>query len=338
MKRKLYPLTFVPIQQDRVWGGETWIVSSMGEGQESVVENGFLAENTLDDLLETYLGNLVGDGVFDAYQLQFPLLVKLLDVQKLLSVQAHPDDAVAAERYDQWGKDECWYIMEAGPDARVYMGFKRDTSAAEFYEKCKNGTAAELLNVYTPRAGEFFHIPAGTVHACGGGLKIAEVQESSDMTFRLYDWGRENNPATARRMHLEEAIDCINYKRYDEAALHIADTRGVDVLAENPHFTLRRISLREPATLDMDRFNSCIVYICLEGSATFRSDGAPDEAAVTRGGSVLIPWGVGEATIVPGAEGVTLLQATVPPVPEAPDEYINPGVAATLPEEEEEEK
>ena len=335
MKRKLYPLSFTPIFQERVWGSETWGIASLEEA-DSVVDNGFLADNTLGDLLETYLGNLVGDNVFDAFNLQFPLLVKVLEVRETLSVQVHPDDATAAERYDQYGKDECWYVMKAEPTARVYMGFKRDTSAAEFYRKCKDGTVEELLNVYTPKAGEFFHIPAGTVHACGGGLTIAEVQESSDMTFRLYDWGRENNPATARKMHLEEAIDCINYNRYDDASLHIADTRGADVLAANPHFTIRRIALKEPATLDMDRFNSCIVYICLEGSATITGDGSPEMCSLSRGGFALIPWSVGEATVTPGAKGVTLLQATIPPIAEEPDEYIDPNVAATLPDEKEE--
>jgi mannose-6-phosphate isomerase len=335
MKRKLYPLAFTPILQEKVWGSETWGIASLDEGADSVVENGFLADNTLSDLLETYLGNLVGDNVFDAFNLQFPLLIKVLNVNQTLSVQVHPDDAVAAERYDQYGKDECWYVMDAKPTARVYMGFKRDTSAAEFYQKCKDGTVEELLNVYTPKAGEFFHIPAGTVHACGGGLTIAEVQESSDMTFRLYDWGRENNPATARKMHLDEAIDCIDYRRYDEARLHIADARKADLLAENPHFTIRRIALTKPATLDMDRYNSCIFYICLEGSAILTSDGSPENCALARGGFALVPWGVGEATITPGASGVTLLQATIPPIPEEEDEYINPDAAATLPDDKE---
>ncbi|MBR5056892.1 MAG: class I mannose-6-phosphate isomerase, partial [Bacteroidales bacterium] len=217
MNRKLYPMTFEPLVEERAWGSESWLVAAMGEGRNSVVTNGFLAENDLDDILETYMGDLVGESIFNYYNLQFPLLVKILDVRENLSVQVHPDDTIAFERFFDYGKSECWYVLESSPDARIYMGFKRETSAGEFYEKCKDGTVVELMNVIHPEAGEAFFIPAGTVHACGGGLKIAEVQEPSDITLRLYDWGRENDPATARQMHLEEALDCIDYGKFDEA-------------------------------------------------------------------------------------------------------------------------
>ena len=332
MNRKLYPLTFIPLRQERVWGAESWEISSMGDGAESIVASGFLAENTLGDLVETYLGQIVGDRVFDRYGLQFPLLIKRLEVNELLSVQVHPSDETAAERYDQYGKDECWLVTAASPRARIYMGFKRDTSAAEFYRRCKEGTVEELLNVYVPKPGDFFHIPAGTVHACGGGLTIAEVQESSDMTFRLYDWGRENDPATARKMHLEEAIDCIDFNRYDEKRLHVPAGDDRELLAENDHFTIRRRRVESPLILDMDRFESCLIYYCLEGSATVSCEGAPEEAVLSPGGCVLIPWGVGEATLTPSGAGATLLQATIP-APEEADDYINPEAAAELPGE-----
>lgn len=246
MEKKLYPFKFIPIASRRPWGGnalvtvlgkefvesdengnenvlgpdvllgESWELADMGS-EDSVVANGWLAGNTMSDLMETYLERIVGEDVYKWYGRQFPLLIKFLDINDKLSVQVHPDDDVAVERYDSLGKAEIWYVMDAKPGAKMYCGFKREVTAQEFYEKCKNGTAQELLNVIEPKKGDVIYIAPGTVHAADGGLLIAEIQESSDMTFRLYDWGRELNPATARKMHLEEAIDVIDYRAFDPA-------------------------------------------------------------------------------------------------------------------------
>ena len=246
MEKKLYPFKFIPIASRRPWGGnalvnvlrkefvecdeegnetvigpdvllgESWELADMGS-EDSVVANGWLAGNTMSELMETYLERIVGEDVYKWYGRQFPLLIKFLDINDKLSVQVHPDDEVAVERYDSLGKAEIWYVMDAKPGAKMYCGFKREVTAQEFYDRCKNGTAQELLNVIEPKKGDVIYIAPGTVHAADGGLLIAEIQESSDMTFRLYDWGRELNPATARKMHLEEAIDVIDYRAFDPA-------------------------------------------------------------------------------------------------------------------------
>lgn len=350
MKKKLYPMIFKPLLQERVWGGnrlagqfgkeipegsegkplgESWEISAMGEGRNSEVANGYLAENTLDDILETYLGDLVGDNIFEYYNMQFPLLVKLLDVQDRLSVQVHPDDNTAFERFESFGKTECWYVMDASPEAVIYMGFKREVSAGEFYLACKEGTVENLLNVYHPQAGEAFFIPAGTVHACGGGLVIAEVQEPSDVTFRLYDWGRENDPKTARQMFLDEAIDCIDYGPYDDAANHTQKSDKSVTIADCEQFTASVVRLNEPCSLQTEQFNSCIAFVCTEGRASFGADGAQYE--IRRGGSILIPADVEEFSISPLEQGTTLLEAHVRKIEEEPDEYINEGTEATVP-------
>lgn len=365
MNKKLYPMKFTPILQPRVWGGdrlvsqfgkqlpedgegntvtlpatggigESWEVSAMGEGRTSEVAEGYLAGNSLDDILETYLGDLVGDNIFDWYNLQFPLLVKLLDVRERLSVQVHPDDSVALERFDDYGKTECWYVMEASETARVYMGFKRDVSAAEFYDKCKDGTVTDLLNEYHPKAGEAFFIPAGTVHACGGGLVIAEVQEPSDITFRLYDWGRENDPATARTMHLEEAIDCIDYRKYDDATCHTMASDKSRTIADCGSFTAGILKVSEPLHLSTEEFNSCIVLICTEGAASISTDAGTGRYSLRRGETVLIPAGADDFTINPENGTATLLEAHIRKIEEQVDEYINEGAAASLPDEKEE--
>lgn len=346
MKKKLYPLIFRPVTVERVWGGdhlvkdfgkpwdgpeetplgESWEIAAIDEEHATIVQNGFLADNSLQDILETYMGELVGDKVFDSYNLWFPLLVKLLDVQEFLSVQVHPDDHTAMERYDSFGKTECWYVMEASEDARIYAGFSRQTTAAEFYAKCKDGTVTELLNCYKPHSGEFFFLPAGTVHACGGGLVIAEIQQASDMTFRLYDWGRENNPATARKMHLEEAIDCIDYRPYDDALLH---RTSIDEgrLISGSHFPFNLTALRcnEPRSIDTDNLESCLVWFCTEGAASiqYEEDGRTEEVTLERGQSVLIPADMDDLLIVPRAKDTLLLQADILPLTEESDDYLD---------------
>ena len=244
MEKKLYPFKFIPVASRRPWGGnalvaelgkhfvecdedgnevalgtdeligESWELADMGI-EDSVIANGWLAGNTISELMETYLERVVGEDVYNYYGRQFPLLIKFLDINDKLSVQVHPDDEVAAERYDSLGKAEIWYVMDAKPGAKMYCGFTREVSAQEFYDRCHNGTVEEILNVIHPKKGDVIYITPGTVHAADGGLLIAEIQESSDMTFRLYDWGREFNPATARKTHLDEAIDVIDYRAFD---------------------------------------------------------------------------------------------------------------------------
>lgn len=245
MEKKLYPFKFIPVASKRPWGGhdlmkklgkefvecdeegnevaipadelvgESWEIADMGV-EDSVVKEGWLAGNTMSELMETYLEKVVGEDVYNYYGRQFPLLIKFLDIHGRLSVQVHPDDDIAAERYDSLGKAEIWYVMDAEPGAKVYMGFNREVSAQEFYDRCHKGTVEEVLNVIYPKKGDAIYVAPGTVHAAEGGLLIAEIQESSDLTFRLYDWGREFDPSTARQMHLEEAIDLINYGKFDE--------------------------------------------------------------------------------------------------------------------------
>ncbi|MCR5710174.1 MAG: class I mannose-6-phosphate isomerase [Bacteroidales bacterium] len=320
--KKLYPLKFRPEWKPKAWGGEWWDLCDF-ENEISVVSNGFLADNDLADILETYMGDLVGDEQFDYHNLYFPLLIKRLVVDQRLSVQVHPDDETAGERYGLFGKTEFWLVTEAGPDARIWMGFKEDTDAGTLYRACQDGTAQNLMNEYIPKPGDCFFIPTGTVHAAGGGLKIAEIQETSDTTFRLYDWGREHNPATRRQMHLDEALDCINYKKYDEAAFsgHLKGDDQVRVLVECGHFVITSLPLRSPARVRMDEFKSFIIYNCITGSAKVKCAG--EEYPLTAGEIMLVPASVEEVVLVPGPEGAHLLQTHMP-APPKDDVYDGP--------------
>ncbi len=374
MEKKLYPLKFIPVPSRRPWGGsalvnelgkhfvevdeegnetvlgpdvligESWELADMGI-EDSVVENGWLAGNTISEIMETYLERIVGENVYNHFGRQFPLLIKFLDINDKLSVQVHPDDQVAAERYDSLGKAEIWYIMDAKPEAKMYCGFNRDITAQEFYDRCKNGTVDEVLNVITPKKGDVIFITPGTVHAADGGILIAEIQESSDMTFRLYDWGREFNPATARKMHVEEAIDVINYNAFDPSIYRKGPLWGeesqeedhmIQNLVECPQFSVSKVRLTDPLHIYTEQFESFIVYICLEGAASIQvpSTNENGEACMEnyefkKGETILVPADMPDFFLVPRDRETLLLEAVTRPEEEV-DQYIDPETEAFL--------
>ena len=388
MEKKLYPLKFIPVASRRPWGGsalvselgkkfvecdeegnetvlgtdvligESWELADMGT-EDSVVAEGWLAGNTIGEIMETYLERIVGEKVYNRYGRQFPLLIKFLDINDKLSVQVHPDDEVAAERYDSLGKAEIWYVMDAKPGAKMYCGFTREVSAQEFYDRCKNGTVDEILNVIEPKKGDVIYITPGTVHAADGGLLIAEIQESSDMTFRLYDWGREFNPATARKTHLEEAIDVVDYRAFDfglyrkgplwgdEASCepchtqdcehdHAHDHGPVETLVESPQFNATKIALTDPLHIYTEKFESFIVYICLEGAASIQVPSVKENGEAymenyefAKGDTILVPAELPDFYLVPRDPSTLLLEAVTQP-DEDMDEYIDPSTEAFL--------
>lgn len=373
--RQLYPLKFIPIPSERVWGGdalikklgksfvkcdedgneiplttkdrigESWEIADMGI-QDSVVESGWLAGNSIGELMETYMERIVGEDIYQYYGRQFPLLVKFLDIRDRLSVQVHPDDTVAEERYDSLGKSEIWYVMDAEPGAKVYMGFNRPVTAQELYDRCHDGTVEEILNVIYPKKGDVIHITPGTVHAADKGLLIAEIQESSDLTFRLYDWGREFDPKTARQMHLEEAIDLIDYNAFDESLYkksplwHKHDghegqechchEETVDKLVQSREFTVNKLKVTDPLHIYTEKFGRFIIYICTEGGVSVQVPSFGDKGGksmesyhMKAGETILIPADMPDFFLVPTDRDTVLLEAMVEKNEEL-DEYIDP--------------
>ncbi len=370
-KRQLYPLKFNPIPSKRIWGGsdlickmgkrftetdengvehaltkddrigESWEIADMGT-EDSVVTNGWLAGNTISEVMETYLERIVGEDCMQRFGTQFPLLIKILDIRDRLSVQVHPDDETSRTRFDSLGKSEIWYVLDAGPDAVIYAGFNRNMTAQELYDRCHDGTIDSCLNVIRPRRGDSLHILPGTVHAATGGLLVAEIQESSDLTFRLYDWGREFDPKTARKTHLDEAIDLVDYSKFDDTVYRKGPLWGaertpeepgpVKTLARCPQFTVSRIDVAAPLRISTENSGSFLVYICIGGSAVIQvpvdkaeTDADPDagNTTITKGETVLIPADMPGFMILPTDSGTVLLEATVEPYEEA-DPYINP--------------
>ena len=273
--------------------GESWEISGI-EGDTTVISNGFLKKNDINEIVETYLGEVVGDGIYETFGNEFPVLIKLLNI----------------ERHDSYGKTEFWYILEAGPDAKIYMGFNRETTPRELYEKCMNDTAPELLNVIYPKKGDCFLIEPGTVHAATGGITIAEIQQVSDVTYRIYDWGREHDPATAREMHLDLAIDCIDYGKYCGVVKNAlsGDQKSEEVLTDCNYFRVSALNLEKETWLVSQDFNSFIIYICENGHVTFTSKNGSEK--INRGETILIPANLGEYSVIPEEAGCRLLEIT----------------------------
>ncbi len=325
----LYPIKFNPILKERVWGGdklvklfskdygagkavgESWEISSLPDDL-SVITNGFLKGNNIEELLEAYLGDITGDEIFEKYGNVIPLLIKFLDITEKLSIQVHPNDEIAAQRHNSYGKSECWYIIDAEPDAKIYFGFNQSISKEVFLEHCKKETLEEVLNIIYPKKGDFIFVEPGTLHSASGGVFIAEIQQLSDITYRVYDWGREKNKATAREMHLDLALDCINYNRLnlDEKVFKNALQSSSEriTLTDSKYFKVDKLSLKGRRKINGSDITGFVIYICIEGDAIIAyKDGAE---VINPGETILIPSSLGDYYMENLTEGTILLEVT----------------------------
>ncbi len=287
----LYPIRFKPLLKERIWGGkellakakagkaakidptkpygESWELSAV-EGDVSVVENGFLKKNNLEEIIEVYMGELIGDKIYEKYGLTFPLLIKSLDCHDVLSVQVHPDDKLAAERHNSYGKTEMWYVVGAEAGAALYVGFKDNNITREEYLAAVNEDRLhEILNKIEVKVGDTFFIPAGTVHALGKGIEVVEVQQTSDVTYRIYDWNRTDDKGNPRELHTALAVDAIDFARDAESCImrYEEQTNRSVNLVDCPYFTTNIIALDGTYERELVELDSFVLYICTEGEA-----------------------------------------------------------------------
>ena len=321
----LYPLKFSPILKDKIWGGtklkslfdkpaetdklgESWELSGY-EGDESVVTNGFLAGNNLVELIEIYMGELIGDTIFDEFGLSFPLLFKLIDANENLSIQVHPGDEVAAERHNSFGKTEMWYVVDADPGSELIIGFADNCSRQTYLEAMAEDKVEDLLQKVPVKKGDVFFIPAGRVHAIGKGVVVAEIQQSSDITYRIYDYKRTDDNGNERELHTEQALDVINFE-----ATKQPNTIYTPVLNEKTplitceYFTTNMLRFDSPLNRNYAKMDSFVAYMCLEGNMVIEFEG--EKTTVTKGDTVLIPACIDELILIPDSE-VTLLEVYV---------------------------
>ena len=305
-ERKLYPFKFCTLQDDYPWGSEEFQLADLGY-RDSLVREGWLAGNSISELMDTYLDRMVGDAVYEHYGRQFPVCVRLLRVRGRMPLRVHPDDETAAQRYDFLGKDKLWYVLRAGGDARLMTGFRRDTDASEVYAKCLDGSIGEILNVVAPHAGLCLHIPAGTPHAASGDVEILEIAESSPMDFCLCAWGNELHPDEFDpALTPADALDFIDYRKFSAAE------RPADL----PQLRVERLQADGPLALQNDAGNFAL-YSCVRGSASLElplAGGQSLDFALHARETLLVPAECTEYRIVPAERDTVLLRTTVTPV------------------------
>jgi mannose-6-phosphate isomerase len=280
MSTKIYPIQFEPILKERIWGGEklktvlnkpiaskitgeSWELSTV-DGDISVVANGELKGKSLTEIIDESPNEILGTAVHKRFGNQFPLLFKYLDARKDLSIQVHPNDELAKKRHNSFGKTEMWYVMQADEDARIIVGFKEKSNANEFSESLGNKTLLTLLDDIKVKEGDVFFLETGTVHAIGAGLVIAEIQQTSDITYRLYDFDRLDAQGNARELHIDLAVEAINYNKVDTYRSYNKKINQSNAIVECPYFTTNFIPLdgTEAVTKTGDSFT---VYMCVEG-------------------------------------------------------------------------
>ncbi len=318
--RKLYPLRFMRDKEEFSWGQASYHIADLGF-KDSMVENGWFGGNSLSELVATYLERAVGDDNFEYYGLQFPVMLKLMDVKDWQPLQVNPDDVSAEERYDAYGKKVLWYVEEADARAKMFLGFNREVSAEEFYLRCNAGTVEEILNEIHPKKGEYFLIEPGTVFAAGPGLMIVEVSECSELTFNLHYWGRELSDS--EQVHLEEAFDLIDFNEYSPSSAPADLQNGLDssapgseILAACPEFIVTRILLKDALRIRSDQPGSFALYYCLSGEMSVQVQAEDGRAEAGRyeikaGQSILLPSEVNDFMIVPLADHTVLLETMV---------------------------
>lgn len=252
--------------------GEVWVISGY-KGHVSVIENGVFAGNELNEMVEVFMGDLVGDSIYDEFGDEFPLLIKFIDAADWLSVQVHPDDELAEKRGIGKGKSEMWYIVDAEPGAELISGFNQELDKETYLQKFRGGELKSILNYENVKKSDVFFIPAGRVHAIGPGTLLAEIQQTSDNTYRIYDWDRIDTAGMSRELHTKQALDAIDFTFNKEIKTAYKEIPNkTSPVVDDEKFTSNIISFNEPMSKDFEELDSFVIYICIEGKIKLEWD------------------------------------------------------------------
>jgi len=320
---ELYPLKFEPILKDKVWGGnalsklynkkagklpnigESWEISGVQDNL-SVVTNGLVVGNNLEELIEVYMGDITGDSIYEKFGNEFPLLIKFIEARDDLSVQVHPNDAMAKKRHNAYGKTEMWYILENEKDAIIYTGFMEGVTRELYEEAVKNGTMTSLLNTEHAEKGDTFFTPSGRIHAIGAGTVLVEIQQTSDITYRISDWNRISKGSSKRELHTELALDALDFS---ETSKRKKIRKDVELnipqnLVSCEYFNTNLLKFNTLINREYYFTDSFVVYICLEGEFSIKWDGLSEK--VSTGETVLLPAMIKETALEPSGEAKIL--------------------------------
>lgn len=322
----MYPLKFEPILKQILWGGdkiipfkklnetitgvgESWELSDV-EGSESIVANGPDKGLTLTQLVKRYREELVGESNYARFGNKFPLLIKFIDAKQDLSIQVHPTDELAKKRHNSFGKTEMWYVVGADKGAKLRSGFSEEITPKEYKERVYNNTLTDVLQEYEIQPGDVFFLPAGRVHSIGAGAFIAEIQQTSDVTYRIYDFNRKDANGKSRELHTDLAKEAINYEVLDDYRTAYEQEKNEPVeLVACPYFTTSLYDMDEEISCDYSELDSFVILICVEGGCKLIDD-QKNELTLRAGETVLLPATTQDITIIPDGT-VKLLETYV---------------------------
>lgn len=309
--KKLYPLKFKPILKDKIWGGtklaeqfnkpsnskqlgESWEISTV-PGDVSEVVNGELKTKNLQDLLELYKGDLIGDKNYKRFGNSFPLLIKFIDAKQDLSIQLHPDDELAKKRHNSFGKTEMWYVMQADENANLIVGFNQEIDGKTYLRHLEEKTLTEILNFDKVKAGDTYFIEAGRVHAIGAGVLLAEIQQTSDVTYRVYDWDRVDEEGNERELHNDIAIDAFKFDLKDDFRVDYSKEKNAsNKMVSCPFFTTNFIEL--DSSIEKENIHdSFLIYMCVDGEVEVATEDTKE--IISKGETVLLPATVKDFTL-----------------------------------------
>lgn len=301
----MYPLKFTSILKQTLWGGdkivpfknldsdltgvgESWEISDV-DGDESIVANGPDRGSTLTGMMRMYREELVGEANYHRFGDKFPLLIKFIDARQDLSIQVHPNDQLAKKRHNSFGKTEMWYVVDADKGAKLRSGFSQEITLKEYKERVHNNTITEVLQEYEIKAGDVFFLPAGRIHSIGAGAFIAEIQQTSDITYRIYDFNRKDADGKTRELHTDLAREAIDYEVLDDYRTNYEAIKDEPVeLVACPYFTTSLYDMTEEISCDYSELDSFVIFICVEGSCTITDD-QKYEINLRAGETVLLP-------------------------------------------------
>ena len=308
-----YPLKFAPILKEKIWGGEklskllnkdsdkenigeSWEISDFEENM-SLVSNGNLKGKSLHDLVSEYKSDLVGEKVYQQFGDQFPLLIKFIDAKDVLSIQLHPNDELAKKRHNSFGKTEMWYVMQADKGGKLIVGFKKEVSKEEYLMHLKNNTLIDILNNEEVNPGDVYFISTGLVHAIGAGVLLAEIQQTSDLTYRIYDYDRKDDQGNYRDLHTEEALDAIDYSvKESYKSTYTKKLNNIVNTVDCKYFTTNIISIDNSLDIDNSDKDSFVIYMCV-GGVGVQFLGEDFSENLSYGETILVPAKINKMSI-----------------------------------------
>ena len=325
---RYYPLLFEPNLHTVVWGGhqlrsykglepsdepigESWEVSAVPTST-SVISNGELAGKDLISAINQYPTEILGKSVNEKYHGKLPLLVKFIDAKNDLSIQVHPNDEMAMREHGKMGKSEMWYVIRADEGAHLYAGFKQKITPEKYQKRIEDGTITKVLADHHVKAGDVFYLPAGRVHAICGGIMLAEVQQSSDVTYRIFDYNRPGMDGKPRELHTELAAKALDYHVEDNYRTEYEESfnKAIQIM-DTPYFDVRIMEVDKPFHRDLLKYDSFIITMCIEGDCKIHVRSTGDEILLKEGNSTLIPASIADYDIIPQQRKTRILDAFI---------------------------